>query len=580
MASVAEDEAMSRAEAALEESGQSHLLEGLEGLDRKRLLMQAANLDAAYSGGLRGYVENARRLLAASGRGDSPYEGCVPKVPEGERLNFGDSRFLHLESVGLREMKDAAFVLVAGGLGERLGFQGIKLALPVTVVTGWCFLELYCRSILALQQQGSREIPLIIMTSGDTHERTLALLEEGNYFGLPGEGAMPPDSDARLSRDPKDPCLIETKPHGHGDVHALLHSSGLARKLYEEGRRWLIFFQDTSSLFFKVAVAALGASAELGFDMNSFAAPRRPKDAMGAITRLERSDGSAITINVEYNQLEPLLLASGYDGDYADDTGYSPFPGNMNALVISMGAYVPTLERTGGIIAEFVNPKYADATRTKFKSSTRLECMMQDLPKELPADAKVGFTMFETWCSYSPVKNDPASARQKFQSGNHPQSGTTGESDFFAANCRILRMAGATVEDAQPATFNGITVPLEARVVWSPSWALGLAAVTSRLANGGSKIWISQRSTLVLDGDILLESLHLDGALRIVAKPGARVRVVKLSVKNEGWEMIPTGEDEEDQVARIRGFRLKHRATQDFLFGTDGEHVINEDAPA
>jgi len=26
---------------------------------------------------------------------------------------------------------------------------------------------------------------------------------------------------------------------------------------------------------------------------------------------------------------------------------------------------------------EFVNPKYTDGTRTKFKSPTRLECMMQ-----------------------------------------------------------------------------------------------------------------------------------------------------------------------------------------------------------
>ena len=34
-----------------------------------------------------------------------------------------------------------------------------------------------------------------------------------------------------------------------------------------------------------------------------------------------------------------------------------------------------------GIIAEFVNPKYADAERRVFKKPTRLETMMQDLPK-------------------------------------------------------------------------------------------------------------------------------------------------------------------------------------------------------
>lgn len=40
-------------------------------------------------------------------------------------------------------------------------------------------------------------------------------------------------------------CLyqVETKPHGHGDVHALLHSTGLAAKWLSEGKRWVCFFQ-------------------------------------------------------------------------------------------------------------------------------------------------------------------------------------------------------------------------------------------------------------------------------------------------------------------------------------------------
>jgi len=37
------------------------------------------------------------------------------------------------------------------------------------------------------------------------------------------------------------------------------------------------------------------------------------------------------------------------------------------------------LKESKGIIAEFVNPKYADETRTKFKSSARLESSMQVL---------------------------------------------------------------------------------------------------------------------------------------------------------------------------------------------------------
>jgi hypothetical protein len=45
--------------------------------------------------------------------------------------------------------------------------------------------------------------------------------------------------------------------------------------------------------------------------------------------------GRSMVINVEYNQLDPLLRASGYpDGDVNSETGFSPFPGNINQVII------------------------------------------------------------------------------------------------------------------------------------------------------------------------------------------------------------------------------------------------------
>lgn len=56
---------------------------------------------------------------------------------------------------------------------------------------------------------------------------------------------------------------------------------------------------------------------------------------------------------------------------------WTKLPGNINQLVLKLDSYCKELKDKGGVIAEFVNPKYADASRTTFKSSTRLECMMQ-----------------------------------------------------------------------------------------------------------------------------------------------------------------------------------------------------------
>ena len=55
------------------------------------------------------------------------------QVPSGEVLTCGDDDFIKYEETGVKQVQNAAFVLVAGGLGERLGYKGIK------VVTPYCY---------------------------------------------------------------------------------------------------------------------------------------------------------------------------------------------------------------------------------------------------------------------------------------------------------------------------------------------------------------------------------------------------------------------------------------------------------
>lgn len=71
------------------------------------------------------------------------------------------------------------------------------------------------------------------------------------------------DSDARLALDKDNGFALQTKPHGHGDVHALLHSSGLVRRWQAAGVRWVCFFQDTNGLVFRGLPAALGRHSPL-----------------------------------------------------------------------------------------------------------------------------------------------------------------------------------------------------------------------------------------------------------------------------------------------------------------------------
>ncbi|KAK1409953.1 hypothetical protein QVD17_36484 [Tagetes erecta] len=577
------------------ELGQGHLFEhwpdpGVDDDDKRALLDQVSLLNSSYPGGLSSYIKTAKELLADSKAGKNPFDGFTPSVPSGEVLTFGDDNFVQYEDVGVKEVQNAAFVLVAGGLGERLGYQGIKVALPMETTTGTCFLQHYIESILSLseasfkQAQGEcrRDVPLVIMTSDDTHERTLQLLESNTYFGMKPtqvkllkqeKVACLADNDARLALDPNNKYKIQTKPHGHGDVHALLYSSGLLKEWKDTGLRWVLFFQDTNGLLFKAIPAALGVSATKEYHVNSLAVPRKAKEAIGGITRLTHTDGREMVINVEYNQLDPLLRATGHpDGDVNCETGYSPYPGNINQLIIELGPYIDELSKTGGAIKEFVNPKYKDSTKTEFKSSTRLECMMQDYPKTLSPSARVGFTVTETWLAYAPVKNNPEDAA-KVPKGNPYHSATSGEMAIYRANSMILKKAGVEVDDPVTQVFNGQEVDVWSRIVWKPKWAVTYADVKSKVSGNNS---VSQKSTLVIKGrDIFIEDLSLDGALIVDSVDDAEVKVGG-SVHNSGWtvESIDKDSSELPEEVRIRGFKIaKNEQVQQF-YGEPGKFSL------
>ncbi|AQK66786.1 UDP-sugar pyrophosphorylase-like [Zea mays] len=576
--------------------GQIHLFEhwpepGIDDDKKRGFFDQVRRLNSSYPGGLVSYIKNAKKLLADSKAGKNPYDGFTPSVPSGEILNFGDDNFVSLEAAGIKEAHNAAFVLVAGGLGERLGYKGIKVALPRETTTGKCFIQHYIESILVLQEAScktvddgcQKKIPFVIMTSDDTNALTIKLLESNSYFGMePSQVkllkqekvACLADNDARLALDPSDKYKIQTKPHGHGDVHSLLYSSGLLEQWKSEGRKWVLFFQDTNGLLFNAIPSALGVSATKGYNVNSLAVPRKAKEAIGGITKLTHVDGRTMVINVEYNQLDPLLRATGYpDGDTNSETGYSPYPGNINQLILELGPYIEELKKTHGAISEFVNPKYTDSTKTSFKSSTRLECMMQDYPKTLPPSTKVGFTVMDTWLAYAPVKNNPEDAA-KVPKGNPYHSATSGEMAIYRANSLILRKAGAQIADPVVDTFNGQEVEVWPRVTWSPRWGLTFQSVKEKVHGSCS---VSQRSALVIDGrSVFLDGLSLDGTLIVNAVDGAEVKVTG-HVENKGWTIrhVDYKDTSEKEEVRIRGFKFNKSEQLEVNYTEPGKHSLS-----
>uniref|UniRef100_A0A7S2P2H9 UTP-monosaccharide-1-phosphate uridylyltransferase n=1 Tax=Leptocylindrus danicus TaxID=163516 RepID=A0A7S2P2H9_9STRA len=600
---------------ALCEAGQSHLFahwpkpSGISSPSSQavakikvRFMEQLERMDAGYEsrGGLTGYIENAKVLLAKSQAGENPLEGWKPSVPTGNLFEVGTKDYAEMEKVGLGEVGACGFVLVAGGLGERLGYGGIKLALPSETVTGTCYLQYYIETILAIQTKYSAsgvKLPLCIMVSNDTSAGTVSLLSENDNFGMDadqitivqqGDGVPALlDNNAKIALDTKDRYKIQAKPHGHGDIHALMYTHGIAEKWEASGIKWTIFFQDTNGLAFHTLPLALGVSKKHGFIMNSLAVPRKAKQAIGAITKLEHQQTKEVrTINVEYNQLDPLLRATSFpDGDVNDKkTGYSPFPGNINQLVFDLHAYGKAINRTKGAMPEFVNPKYKDEAKTVFKKPTRLECMMQDFPTILEGKTEtqfVGFTSIAADLCFSPVKNATVDGVKMQENGTHPGVAATGEADQYEAVAKIMRSIGCKVGVPDPVTFAGITFVPGPEIVLHPGFVSFPGEYQNRFSKPSS-VRISANSSLVVSGrctDLVIESLDLRGALIIDCEEGATGGVIRdLKVCNQGWHKVAVGESEEDEVLRMRGYRINKTETKTITFKKDGTFVESGDS--
>ena len=541
-----------------------------------------AKINGNYPGGLVGYIHNARKLLAESKAGANPFEGLTPEQPEKVDLTSFSADFEKYEAVGAQYFDKVGVVLVAGGLGERLGYNGIKVDIAVEVLEETTYLKHYADNLLAMQarSESKRPVPFIIMVSQDTGPKTIESLEKNSYFGLQKEQVhilqqelVPAISDNEGSLALKEKYELILKPHGHGDIHMLLHTSGVAAKLESEGIEYFMFIQDTNGPSFNTLPAAVGVSVENGYDFNSLAIVRRPGEAVGGLARLV-GDGREFTLNVEYNQLDPLLRATiNPEGDVADETGFSPFPGNCNTLVIKTESYVKILEASQGIIAEFVNPKYTDETKSAFKKPTRLETMMQDLPKLFGESEKVGVTIFDRMWSFSPNKNNVADAAAKFSSGGPADASATAENDFYGACRARLAVAGMNVEDGEEIQILGVPLTVGPKVILRPSFAMTLEEGRSKVSGGS----ISGEATLILDGsDISLENVELSGKTGLIVKAcdGAKV-TVKGAFENDGFELVELGPDADvPEYLKIRGYSFENRGAQIFEFSEPGEYTV------
>ena len=563
----------------LEEVGQNEIVSKLKEVskeEQKEFVDQVNELDKACRGGIKDYIKRAKVLLENSAKKMNSFHDYKIEVPyDIPHIKVGDEEFYKLEKLGFNELKNSVFVLTAGGLGERLGYDGIKIGLQTELVTLRPYIQIYIESIKAYEDRVRKAekvppewyIPFCIMTSGDTHDKTKAFLEKNSNFGMKKEqiilikqNKLPAilDNDCHLALQ-KEKFLLLTKPHGHGDIHYLLYISGLAQKWLDEGKKYMIQFMDTNALAFNCVLSTIGVSVKYNYDINSTFVTRRAQEKIGALCKLTDKNGKISYANIEYNQLDSLFKEK-YNGigDIPGKNGFCDFPGNLNVLVFNLKPYLNIISESKGLVPEFVNPKYTDETRKKFKAPTRLETLMQDVPKLVKDNGNVGNTYFDRWFCFSACKNNIHDSCERLRKKESGESAFTVEREIFKYNEIILKDVLGKLEIINNEPENSvmiedINITFGPKIIIYPSFAASVTELRDKINHMKKNIKMTNNSTLILKNDIMIdEGIDLDGYL--VVDKDAKDYIVCKNKKNIMYRKLKEGEGE--NYEKIRGYTI------------------------
>ncbi len=142
-----------------------------------------------------------------------------------------------------------AALIVAGGQGTRLGFDGPKGTYPIAPVSGKSLFQYFAESLKRFGEKYGKPITWYIMTSVINNAATEAFFRDNNYFGLDPEqvfffvqGTMPAVAyDGKMLLSAKD--SLSLSPDGHGGTLLALRKSGALKRMQDEGTDIISYFQ-------------------------------------------------------------------------------------------------------------------------------------------------------------------------------------------------------------------------------------------------------------------------------------------------------------------------------------------------
>lgn len=238
------------------------------------------------------------------------------------------------ETTGRAALDQVVCLKLNGGLGTSMGMQGPKSLL--TAKENLRFLDIIVHQILHLREQYHARLPLVLMNSFSTERDTLLALQDNSTFqqSIPLSFLQHKEpkiwkADLWPAEWPADPSK-EWCPPGHGDLYAALVTSGLLRRLLQEGYTYA-FVSNSDNLGATLDLRILGYITEREVPFLMEVAERTPADRKGGHLA-QRPDGQLLLREIAQCPADEIA-------DFQDIARYRYF--NTNNLWV----HLPTLQR-------------------------------------------------------------------------------------------------------------------------------------------------------------------------------------------------------------------------------------------
>jgi UDP-N-acetylglucosamine/UDP-N-acetylgalactosamine diphosphorylase len=197
-------------------------------------------------------------------------------------------------------------ILVAGGLGTRLGLDQPKGLLPLAPLSNRTLFQILLENLLAVRRRHGVSIPLYVMTSPATDAVTREYLNEHRWFGLPVEDchifcqATMWAVEERFERILlESPDSLFLGPDGHGGMLAALAKSGCLADAQQRGVKHFFYGQIDNPLLQVCDDLFLGSHVLAGSEMTTQVVPKRqPLERVGNVVSID----SKVQV-IEYSDL-------------------------------------------------------------------------------------------------------------------------------------------------------------------------------------------------------------------------------------------------------------------------------------